>query len=95
VAEVGNRYRFTFKTPLELRIEREMRRHHLERNGALQRGVESAIDARHAAASDLFLHQIATKVLTDETGHCRSRTVPMRARNPPFARLVTVSPSMV
>jgi hypothetical protein len=95
VAEIGNRYRFAFKTPLELWIECKMRRHDLERNGTLQRGVESAIDARHAAASDFFLHQIATKMLTDETGHCRSRTALTRARNPPFARLVTVSRSMV
>lgn len=89
MAEIRNRYRLTFKAPLEFRVERQMRRHDLERNGAFERSVECAVYARHTAAPDLFLHQIAAKVLTNEAGHSCSCIAPTPIRDLPSALLVT------
>ncbi len=76
VAKIGNRDRFAFEAARKLGIKREVWRQHLEGDGSLQRRIKRAIDARHAAAPDLFLHQVAAKLLADELSHRFPRTPP-------------------
>src|SRR6266508_3323714 len=63
VAQVGRGDRLTLEAPRELRIDRQLRRQHLERDDALELRIERSIHPRHAAAPDLLLNQIAAKLL--------------------------------
>ena len=73
------------ETPGELGIDRQLRRQHLERHRALEQGIARAVHARHAAAPDLFLDQVAAQLLSDQTGQQDPPTAWQRAgqgRNP-------------
>ncbi len=71
VMELGDGLRLALEAPQEVGRLGEVRVHDLDRDKAIQVGVESFVDLGHAAAPETFLELIFAEGMPGEIGHKR------------------------
>jgi hypothetical protein len=66
VAQIRGGDRLALKTLGKLRVDRQLRQEHLDRDSSLELHILGTVNPRHSAAPNLLLNFVAAKLLADQ-----------------------------